>query len=70
MRVYTTVRYLAFKHKAVQRPFTGFSNVPIADDYNLEDQTFVATNWKVKAAVQIAGSISLICRTPVQRLQT
>ena len=44
--------------------------MPFADDDNLEDLTLVATNWKAKAAVQIAGSISLNWRTPVQRKPT
>ena len=39
--------------------------MPIADSDDLEDLTFVATSWKAKAAVQIAGSISLNWRAPV-----
>ena len=56
-----------------ERPLRGEANfgfVPFADDDNLEDLTLVATNWKAKAAVQIAGSISSNWRTPVQRKLT
>jgi hypothetical protein len=41
--------------------------VPIADDDNLEDLIFQAARRKVKAAVQIAGSIFLNWRASVQR---
>jgi hypothetical protein len=52
------------------RPFVADFNVPIADDDDLEDLTFEATSRKVKAAVQIAGSIFLNLRASVQRQES
>ena len=59
------VRFRVVRHAVDQLTLEKFGIEPIADSDDLEDLTFVATSWKAKAAVQIAGSISLNWRAPV-----
>jgi hypothetical protein len=55
---------------AVELSVVNANNVPIADDGNIQDLTFVAVSRKAKAAVQIAVSTSLNWRALVQRYRT